>query len=448
MKFTKGQSGNPAGRPKKSPPKPQSPGILSKILITHPDDPPNRKYEMFGRPSIDIMANLLWSAVTNGEARFVHGVLPLSFAEWFELVKWLFDEIDQPPPTADSPALPTSRLREKLIELADDPCIGQSHFDNKNALANMIWCAVYDGLMGTRTGFVHLTAHEWFTLINWVGDHTKMLPEPPTPPEPRSNNPPDPAPDKTGNYREIESEESNDSVLPPPPPPDSPAQTNSNETPDSPPDKTGNYREIESEELNAPLLPPPSSPDSPTQTNSNQIPDSPPDKTGNYREIESEESNDPVLPPPDSRDPPISNQPPDLAPDKTGNYRGIEFAGYNFEYTERPIPKGAYRRATAGRPILAPTDRLDDPIARFRANVVIYAPKIELRTPIPYPSTDPRFPRMEIELDVHPRGWRRLAEWHPPYAKQFTGIGRQRIDEVNLDEEPPDIDPYAIYDPD
>jgi hypothetical protein len=55
---------------------------------------------------------------------------------------------------------------------------------------------------------------------------------------------------------------------------------------------------------------------------------------------------------------------------------------------------------------------------------------------------------MEIELDVHPRGWRRLAEWHPPYAKQFTGIGRQRIDEVNLDEEPPDIDPYAIYDPD
>jgi hypothetical protein len=388
MKFTKGQSGNPAGRPKKSPPKPQPPGILSKILITHPDDPPNRKYEMFGRPSIDIMANLLWSAVTNGEARFVHGVLPLSFAEWFELVKWLFDEIDQPPQTPESPALPTSRLREKLIALADDPSIGQPHFDNKNALANMIWCAVYDGLMGTRTGFVHLTAHEWFTLINWVGDHTKMLPEPPTPPEPRSNNPPDSSPDKTGNYRDTESEELNAPLFPTPPPPDSPAQTNSNETPDSPPDKTGNNREIESEESNDPILPTPPPldspvqpisnqspdsspdktgnyrdteseesndpvlppPDSPAQTNSNETPDSPPDKTGNNRDTQSEESNDPVLPPPDSLDEPISNEPPDLAPDKTGNYRGIEFAGYNFEYTERPIPAGAYRRANTPNP--------------------------------------------------------------------------------------------------
>jgi hypothetical protein len=280
----------------------------------------------------------------------VHGVLPLSFAEWFELVKWLFDEIDQPPPTADSPALPTSRLREKLIELADDPCIGQSHFDNKNALANMIWCAVYDGLMGTRTGFVHLTAHEWFTLINWVGDHTKMLPEPPTPPEPRSNNPPDPTPDKTGNNREIESEELNDPIFPTPTPPDSPAQTNSNEIPDPTPDKTGNNREIESEESNDPVLPPPDSRDQPI---SNEPPDPSPDKTGNYRDTESEELNDPLFPtppPPDSPAQPISNQPPDPSPDKTGNYREIEFAGVNFEYTERPIPAGAYRRATAGRP--------------------------------------------------------------------------------------------------
>jgi hypothetical protein len=352
MKFTKGQSGNPAGRPKKSPPKPQPPGILSKVLITHPDDPPNRRYEMFGRPSIDIMANLLWSAVTNGEARFVHGVLPLSFAEWFELVKWLFDEIDQPPQTPDSPALPTSRLREKLIELADDPCIGQTHFDNKNALANMIWCAVYDGLMGTRTGFVHLTAHEWFTLIRWVGDHTKRLPEPPSPPEPRSNNPPDSSPDKTGNYRNTESETPNDSILPTPPPPDSPAQPISNQSPDSSPDKTGNYRDTASEELNAPLFPAPPPLDSPAQPISNQPSDSPPDKTGNNRDTESEESNDPVLPPPDSLAQPISNQSPDSSPDKTGNNRDTEFDGVNFEYTECPIPAGAYRRANTPQPPL------------------------------------------------------------------------------------------------
>jgi hypothetical protein len=341
MKFTKGQSGNPAGRPKKSPPNPQPPGILSKILITHPDDPPNRKYEMFGRPSIDIMANLLWSAVTNGEARFVHGVLPLSFVEWFELVKWLFDEIDQPPPTADSPALPTSRLREKLIELSDDPCIGQTHFDNKNALANMIWCAVYDGLMGTRTGFVHLTAHEWFTLIRWVGDHTRLLPEPPSPPEPRSNNPPDPSPDKTGNNRDTESETPNDSIFPAPPPPDSPTQTNSNETPDSPPDKTGNNRDTESEESNDPVLPPPDSPDQPI---SNQSPDPSPDKTGNNRHTKSEESNDPVLPPPDSPDQPISNQSPDPSPDKTGNNRHTKSEESN-------------------DPVLPPPDSPDQPIS-------------------------------------------------------------------------------------
>jgi hypothetical protein len=69
-------------------------------------------------------------------------------------------------------------------------------------------------MMGTRTGFVHLTAHEWFTLILWVGDHTKLLPEPPTPPEPISNQSPDSAPDKTGNNRDTESVELNAPILP------------------------------------------------------------------------------------------------------------------------------------------------------------------------------------------------------------------------------------------
>jgi hypothetical protein len=85
---------------------------------------------------------------------------------------------------------------------------------------------------------------------------------------------------------------------------------------------------------------------------SNNPPDSSPDKTGNIRELESEELNAPIFPPLDSLDQPISNQSPDPAPDKTGNNRETEFEGYNLEYTDRPIPAGAYRRATAGRPIL------------------------------------------------------------------------------------------------
>jgi hypothetical protein len=38
-------------------------------------------------------------------------------------------------------------------------------------------------------------------------------------------------------------------IVPKPPPPDSPLQPNSNATPDPAPDKTGNIREIEFEEL-------------------------------------------------------------------------------------------------------------------------------------------------------------------------------------------------------
>jgi hypothetical protein len=119
-------------------------------------------------------------------------------------------------------------------------------------------------MMGTRTGFVHLTAHEWFTLILWVGDHTKLLPEPPTPPEPISNQSPDSAPDKTGNNRDTESEELNAPILPPP---DSLAQPISNQSPDSAPDKTGNNRDTESEELNAPILPLPTHSLNPFPTN-------------------------------------------------------------------------------------------------------------------------------------------------------------------------------------
>jgi hypothetical protein len=145
--------------------------------------------------------------------------------------------------------------------------------------------------MGTRTSFVRLTAHEWVALINWVGDHTKLLPEP-----------------------------------------------ISNESPDSTPDKTGNNRDTESEILNDPVLPIPPPPNSLTQPISNPPPDPAPDKTGNNREIESVELNDLILSPPDSSDKPISNQPSDPTPDKTGNNRHTEFEGVNLEYTDRPIP--------------------------------------------------------------------------------------------------------------
>jgi hypothetical protein len=161
------------------------------------------------------MAKLLWETVTSGQAHLAHRSLPLSFVEWFELVNWLLDELDQPPQTPDSPALPTSPLREKLIELTD---------------------------------------HEWFTLIKWVSGHTKMVPVQRTLPKPTSNDPPDSSPDKTGNNRDTESEDSNDPV---PPPPDSPSQTISNDPPDPSPDKTGNNSEAEFEESHPTAAPPP-----------------------------------------------------------------------------------------------------------------------------------------------------------------------------------------------
>jgi hypothetical protein len=248
MKFTKGQSGNPAGRPKKSAPLPPPPSILSQILIDHPSDPPNRKVEMFGRPSIDSVAKLIWAAVTNGEARFVHGVMPLSFNEWFELVNWLFGELEQLPP--ESQFLSTSILREKLLALANEPCIGQPHFDNKNALASMIWHTVHEGMLGVRTGVIHLTPREWFCLIAWVGTHTTTLKALDTPPKPPSNQNPDPSPDKTGNSRETESETSNDPRSAALPSTNASSQTHSNQNPDPSPDKTGNSRKIELEKRN------------------------------------------------------------------------------------------------------------------------------------------------------------------------------------------------------
>jgi hypothetical protein len=325
MKFTKGQSGNPAGRPKKSPAQPPPPSILSQILIDHPSDPPNRKFEMFGRPSIDSVAKLIWAAVTNGEARFVHGVMPLSFNEWFELVNWLFGELEQPPP--ESQLRSTSILREKLLALANEPCIGQTHFDNKNALASMIWHTVHEGMLGVRTGVIHLTPREWLALIAWVGTHTTTLKALGTPPKPPSNQNPDRSPDKTGNNREFESETSNDPRSAAPPPTAAPSQTRSNQNPDRSPDKTGNNREIESETSNDPrsAAPPPTAASS--QTRFNQKPDRSPDKTGNNREFESETSNDPrsAAPPPTAAPSQTrSNQKPDPAPDKTGNSREFE----------------------------------------------------------------------------------------------------------------------------
>jgi hypothetical protein len=122
-------------------------------------------------------------------------------------------------------------------------------------------------------------------------------------------------------------------------------QTNSNTTPDPAPDKTGNNREIEFKELNFPSLPTSPLPDSPVQTNSNMTPDPAPDKTGNNREIEFKELNLPSLPTSPLPDSPVqtnSNTTPDPTPDKTGNNREIEFKELNREYTDIPIPQGLW----------------------------------------------------------------------------------------------------------
>jgi Family of unknown function (DUF5681) len=90
MPFKKGQSGNPGGRPPKS-------RALTEILSKTGD----RKVDVAGKKvsSKQLIALLLWEIATTGRAIFPDKTeLEVSPRDWLETVKWLFGQIDGPPP--------------------------------------------------------------------------------------------------------------------------------------------------------------------------------------------------------------------------------------------------------------------------------------------------------------------------------------------------------------
>ena len=90
MPFKKGQSGNPNGRPPKS-------RALTDLLRREGSAQVSHDGRKLGGG--ELLALLLWQIATAGKAKFPDGtVLEVGPRDWLETVKWLYAQIDGPPP--------------------------------------------------------------------------------------------------------------------------------------------------------------------------------------------------------------------------------------------------------------------------------------------------------------------------------------------------------------
>lgn len=95
MTFVKGQSGNPAGRALKG-------RALTEIL----ERAGNATIAIPGQAGRtarkQLTARLAWEGATTGRVTFADDpeprVLPLDAADWIGLVKWIYSQVDGPPP--------------------------------------------------------------------------------------------------------------------------------------------------------------------------------------------------------------------------------------------------------------------------------------------------------------------------------------------------------------